>query len=104
MPAPPDRRQAVEDKKKGRIIYKGLWTDEEDQMLRSLVEKMADLPRSAPASCCSALLLARAASPNLGVSFVAVRMQQQDLGVHRRIHEAAQRKAVSRALAQPLVA
>ena len=52
MPAP-DRRQAVEDKKKGRIIYKGLWTDEEDQMLRSLVAKMADLPRSAPASCSS---------------------------------------------------
>lgn len=43
MPAP-DRRQAVEDKKKGRIIYKGLWTEEEDQMLRSLVAKMADLP------------------------------------------------------------
>lgn len=40
-----DRRQAVEDKMKGRIIYKGLWTDEEDQMLRQLVARMADLPR-----------------------------------------------------------
>jgi hypothetical protein len=50
MPAP-DRRVSVEDKKKGRIIYKGLWTDEEDDMLRSLVSKMADLPRFVLALC-----------------------------------------------------
>eukprot|EP01047_Picozoa_sp_COSAG01_P052226 COSAG01_NODE_5473_length_4237_cov_4.988400_1_plen_29_part_10 len=25
-----DRREAVQDKKGGRIIYKGLWTKEED--------------------------------------------------------------------------
>ena len=41
-----DRRQAVQDKgNKNRIIYKGLWTADEDAMLRSLVGRMADLPR-----------------------------------------------------------
>ena len=43
-----DRRQAVQDKgNKNRIIYKGLWTADEDAMLRSLVGRMADLPRCA---------------------------------------------------------
>eukprot|EP01043_Picozoa_sp_COSAG02_P027563 COSAG02_NODE_1633_length_11567_cov_16.719567_5_plen_83_part_00 len=60
-----DRRQQVADKKKGRLIYKGLWTDEEDQMLRSLVAKMADLPRSGPARCYSARACGRAAAANL---------------------------------------
>ena len=39
-----DRREAVEDTKKGRIIYKGLWTAEEDEMLRGLVAGMNELP------------------------------------------------------------
>ena len=43
-----DRRPAVQDKgNKNRIIYKGLWTADEDAMLRSLVGRMADLPRCA---------------------------------------------------------
>ena len=39
-----DRREAVEDKKRGRIIYKGLWTQEEDDRLRELVAGMTELP------------------------------------------------------------
>jgi hypothetical protein len=39
-----DRREAVQDKKGGRIIYKGLWTKEEDDNLRKLVAGMKELP------------------------------------------------------------